>query len=231
MDHSEALRLKAAEKYILGELSGDLREQFEEHYFDCPECANDVRALSTFVTASRVVLAEEAPIKDPARERREKGGGWFAWLRPAVAVPAIAALAAVVLFQNAITIPALKKSTVRPAAQVFESSYRLQGSTRGENNSIIAIHGNESIALDFDFTPTQTFSSYQGIILDSAGDTVLSFNLAGDTTNKELHVVVPAGKLRPGNYHLLVVGNNAASSSNPKPVEVQRLSFVVQALP
>jgi len=34
MDHSEVVRLKVVEKYILGELTADLREQFEEHYFD-----------------------------------------------------------------------------------------------------------------------------------------------------------------------------------------------------
>jgi hypothetical protein len=37
MDHETAVRMSAAERYFLGELSGDDREGFEEHLFLCPE--------------------------------------------------------------------------------------------------------------------------------------------------------------------------------------------------
>src|SRR5258708_14543458 len=100
MDHQEALRLQAAEKYILGELPPDLREQFEEHYFDCPECAMGLRGLGTFVTASRLVLREEErmPRGSPYRATSERSG-WFNWLHPVIAVPTIMALAAFVVYQ------------------------------------------------------------------------------------------------------------------------------------
>ena len=35
MDHSEAVQLMATERYLLGELSPDQREAFEEHFFEC----------------------------------------------------------------------------------------------------------------------------------------------------------------------------------------------------
>ena len=54
MDHSQALRLHAAEKYLLGELAPEVREQFEEHYFECEECANDVKAGAAFIDCARV---------------------------------------------------------------------------------------------------------------------------------------------------------------------------------
>jgi len=44
MDHSEAVREMAAERYLLDELEPEAREAFEEHVFDCPECALDLRA-------------------------------------------------------------------------------------------------------------------------------------------------------------------------------------------
>ncbi len=59
MDHLEAKRLHAAEKYVLGELAADQRDAYEEHYFDCAECAEDVKATVTFVTAGREVFREE----------------------------------------------------------------------------------------------------------------------------------------------------------------------------
>ena len=55
MDHNEALQLQAAEKYVLGELSPPLRDEFEEHFFECQECALDVKAAAGFVDNARAV--------------------------------------------------------------------------------------------------------------------------------------------------------------------------------
>jgi anti-sigma factor RsiW len=55
MDHNEALRLRAVEKYVLGELPPSLRDQFEEHFFECQECAQDVKAAAEFVDNARAV--------------------------------------------------------------------------------------------------------------------------------------------------------------------------------
>jgi len=66
MDHSESIRLMAAEKYLLGELTPELREQFEEHFFGCEECALDVRAGAAFVEQSKVVLGEPT-VASPTR--------------------------------------------------------------------------------------------------------------------------------------------------------------------
>ena len=60
MDHAEAVRQKATERYLLDELDPDVRDQFEEHLFDCQDCALDVRAAAMFVEQSKVVLAEPA---------------------------------------------------------------------------------------------------------------------------------------------------------------------------
>jgi anti-sigma factor RsiW len=55
MDHNEALRLRAVEKYVLGELPPSLRDQFEEHFFECQECALDVKTTAGFVDNARAV--------------------------------------------------------------------------------------------------------------------------------------------------------------------------------
>jgi len=231
MDHSEVVRLKAVEKYVLGELSPDVRDQFEEHYFDCPECAADIRSLAEFRSVSRLIFEEDAASEVPARGR-ESEGRWFAWLRPLVAVPAIAALAAIVIFQATVTIPGLKKqAAVGGTAQVFESSYRVQGNTRGENISRVAVPANESFGLDFDFTPTSSFEHYVGSLIDPKGKAVLTFELQGGEANKDLHLVVPAGVVRTGNYELVFVGENGATKSAHETKEVERLPFAVEIRP
>jgi hypothetical protein len=231
MDHSEAVRLNMVEKYLLGELSPDVRDQFEEHYFDCPECAADVRALSTFLATSRTIFNQESAVKIPATAQNPARLGWFSWLRPAVAAPAIAALVAVVIFQAAVTIPNLKEqATTQRGGQVYESSFHLQGSTRGESATTVAINPNQSFALDFDFTPSQTFPTYLGALVNSSGSTILTFRISGDEANKELHLVIPENKVSPGRYHLVFTGEDGAVDSSQKN-EVQRLSFAVELRP
>jgi hypothetical protein len=232
MDHSEAVRLNMVEKYLLGELSPDVRDQFEEHYFDCPECAADVRALSTFMATSRTIFNEESAVKTPSTVQKPARLGWFSWLRPAVAVPAIAALAAVVIFQAAVTIPNLKEqAATQRGAQIYESSFRLQGSTRGENATTVPINPNQSFALDFDFTPSQTFPSYLGPLVNSSGITIFTFRVSGDEANKELHLVIPENKVSRGSYNLVFTGENGALNSGQANNEVQRLSFAVEFRP
>jgi len=87
MDHDAVVRLKMTERYLLGELDPDARDEFEEHFFDCPNCALDVRAGALFVEQSKVVLAERSeplsarlPVTAPIPAKP----GWFAWLRPAL---------------------------------------------------------------------------------------------------------------------------------------------------
>ena len=229
MDHTDVVRLNAVEKYVLGELPGDVREQFEEHYFDCPECALDVQSLTTFVTASRQVFEEGERSKAPSRTEAAEKRGWFSWLRPIIAVPAMAAMAAALIFQAAVTIPHLKEQAAsQQTAQVYESSYRLQGATRGENVSKVSVKEGESFALDFDFTPSQAFPSYKGSLIDPAGQSVLTFPVNGADANKELHLVVPGDKVRAGTYQLVFTGENGTQASGQSSNEAQRLSFAVE---
>lgn len=223
MTHSEAVQLKAAEKYALRELPDDLREQFEEHYFDCTECASDLQALATFLTASRMVFDEEAASGARAREP-EAARARLRWWQPALATCAIVILAGMVVFQRTVTIPALKERTAGSVAQVYESSYRVYGATRGETRSIVTVDPNQSFALDFDFTPAKQFANYQGNLLDAAGHPILTFDVPAGEMNKELHLVVPGGKVHRGTYDLVLLGVDVGAS----PSEVQRLTFVVE---
>jgi hypothetical protein len=60
MDHETAVRTSATERYFLGELTGQDQDGFEEHYFMCPECAEDVRALTVFAANAKAVFRQKA---------------------------------------------------------------------------------------------------------------------------------------------------------------------------
>jgi len=121
MDHNEAIQLQAAVKYVLGELSPVQQEEYEEHYFDCAECAVDLKALATFADTTREVLRQERA-NSLARDAAPAREGWFRWLQPIVAVPAFAALLLIIAFQNTVTIPQAREEATAGAAQLFVSS-------------------------------------------------------------------------------------------------------------
>jgi len=230
MDHAEVMGQKIAEKYVLGELSPEVREQFEEHYFDCAECTSNLDALASLLTVGKVVAQEGFSSKPPVPNKTTERRGWSAWLRPIIVVPAMAALLGVFILQNAGLLPVLKKSSAkRPFVEDYESSYRLQGVTRGGSRSEISVNPHERFALVFDFTPTESAPSYRGTLLDASGTEVFTFTLNGAEANKELHLVVPGDTVQAGDYDLVFTDENGTSDAKNK--EVQRLSFSIKFRP
>ncbi len=230
MDHSEAVRLQAAEKYVLGELPQALREQYEEHYFDCAECAFDLKAAAVFVDASREVLRGETE-KSAEKEALASRGGWFGWFRPIIAVPAFAALLLVVIYQNTVTIPRARQGAIHSAGQLFTSSFSLQmANTRAGDEVNVEVRPNESFALDFDFTPSRTFDSYICQLQDEAGRSLLQVSIPGSSANREAHLVVPGGLVRPGKYHLVFAGDPDSKAQMTRG-EVLRLGFTLNFSP
>ena len=71
MDHQEATQLMAVEKYVLNELPPQLRDDFEEHYFDCQECAKDIRAATAFLDAAKIELKASSSFQAISSSVRE----------------------------------------------------------------------------------------------------------------------------------------------------------------
>lgn len=230
MDHNEAVKLQAAVKYVLGELSHSQREEYEEHYFDCGECAVDLKAAVAFADTSREVFRQEAE-KASEREAIPVRARLFGWLRPIVAVPAFAALLLFIAYQNTVTIPKAKEEAAHGSAQLFASSFSLQmANVRGGDEIKLQVPKNENFALKFDFTPSRKFDSYIGQLEDASGRSLLQVNIPGSLTNKEAQLVVPAGLLQPGKYALVFTGNPGSNAQTNKE-ELLRLGFSVEFLP
>jgi hypothetical protein len=230
MDHNEAIRLQAAEKYVLGELPQDLRDAYEEHYFGCVECALEVKAAVAFVNVGREVLRVDRLEARAAARGTKSPGEWFLWLRPAFAVSALAVLLLVVGYQNFVTIPQAKKDLAVNGGQLFTSSFSLQmANVRGGNEVKVQIHPNEAFALKFDFTPSRTFDSYLCQLRDESGRTLLEEMVPGSSTNKEAQLAVRGGLVKPGRYNLVFTGV-PGSSDQGSGQEVLRLGFSVEFL-
>jgi Putative zinc-finger len=244
MDHTEAVRLQAVEKYVLGKLPKEDHAAYEEHYFDCAACAEDIKTTVAFMECVRQVAREEAlqPIEArtvvPATSRNSRSttGGWFGWLRPAVAVPVFAALLLFIGYQNGVTIPNLKSapSSSSQAGQGISPSFQLVGSARGGSESggatnKVRVRAGEGFTLNFDFTPTGTFSEYAWQLLDQAGRIVTSGQISGEKKYQAVSLPLSGGVQSAGKYSLVFYGadGNAPTANQP---EAQRLTFTVEFL-
>ena len=67
MDHETAVQLQAAERYVLEEFSPKERADFEEHFFGCPGCADEVRSATILAANTKVVLKEAVLDEENAR--------------------------------------------------------------------------------------------------------------------------------------------------------------------
>src|SRR5438552_2117707 len=213
MDHTEAVRMQAIEKYILGELSPLHRAQFEEHYFDCADCALNLRAGVAFAAASRQYFAESTATQKTANALRT---GWFDWLKPLVAVPAFAVLVAVIAYQNAVSIPRLQKevgvqsataSTVAPWFSLVDAS------VHGSSGKLIEIQPHQSFYLFFDITsaPRRPDSVFLLQVQDSSGKTLVTSTVSAERAQRSVVLPIPAG-FHEGDYKLLITDQAVGTS-------------------
>jgi anti-sigma factor RsiW len=208
MDHTAVVRDKMTERYFLNELESEMRDEFEEHYFDCPDCALDVRAASQFVEESKGVLAEEAqPVLVRATSRPESiRQGWFAWLRPAFAAPVFALLLAVIVYQGR-TNSRLQQALNSP--QITASAV-VNLSVRGTDPILVPAHPGQAFGLSLNVPPDSGYSSYKLDLYSSQGTLEWSRTIPASGSDA-LSLYIPGASHEPGT--LAVYGIKAGGES------------------
>ena len=222
MDHNEAVRQNATERYLLDELDPELRDQFEDHLFDCQECAIDVRAGAMFVEQSKIILAEPA-VSYTAKELvpAKAKPGWFAWLRPAFAVPVFALLLAVIGYQNFVMVPKLTEAANEPRIGPWVS---VNVSTRGTETKQVKAHPGEGFGVLLNLPPEDGFASYAVDLYNPAGKLEWSGPITTAPAEEARQIYIPGSNRQPGTYTLAVRGINPAGESK----ELSRQSIDLQ---
>jgi Putative zinc-finger len=212
MDHSDAVRMMATERYLLGELSPEMREAFEEHFFACQECAFDLRAASALIDESKTQLASAplvpaSPAK-PAPRRRE----WFAWWKPSIAAPAYAALLVFVGYQNVATIPSLRLAAAQPRLAPWAT---LHVGTRDGAPLPVVTNRKSGTVLLIDIPDTAAWASVAFALLDPLGKQVWAQTIQASTSENgpsALSLLIPGVGLQQGSYTLTISGITAQGS-------------------
>jgi len=224
MDHKVVTDQNMTERYLLNELDPAARDDFEEHYFNCTECATDVQAAALLVETIKdgaIPDHENRPV--PAPTPIPPRSAWFAWLRPASFVPVMAILLVVVGYQNLVTFPQmanrLNSPRILPYAQVNLDTYAAEGPT-------ITQPPGQDFLLLIRIPPSGLYSKYTADLYNPAGKLEWSFTFTiPDSSEQEqwpLHV--PGANRDAGRYKLVVRGITASGESK----DVGSTSFKLQ---
>ncbi len=206
MDHQRAIQTLAVECYLLGDMTPREREDFEEHFFECPVCAEDVRNAAQFMTDAKDVLAAEPAGADAGRarldpERESPKRNWFAWLQPRFAAAAIAVLA-VVCIGETIAIPRLRDQAALDGSPRLVASAFLKPQTRGTPAVLKAAAG-QPLILMFDL-PESSATVLQFAVNSVNGKVEFTLSSAAPAAGEMATLSIPRLDLQPGNYTLVV---------------------------
>jgi hypothetical protein len=221
MDHEEAVRQKATERYLLDELDPEARDQLEEHLFDCQDCALDLRAGAMFVEQTKVILAESPAVLARVPVTAAAKPGWFAWLRPAFAVPVLALLLAVIGYQNLVTYPSLVATSNQPQVGPWAS---VNVSTRGTTAISMRLHTGEGFGVLVNLPPEDGFASYAADLYNPAGKKEWSRQIATASHEETRQIYIQGHNLESGTYTLVVNGITPGGESKElsrHPIDVQ----------
>jgi hypothetical protein len=236
MEHHEAVEMMASERYLLDELTPELRDAYEEHFFACPECADDLRFGAAFVDQAKTILptienyaaparvdAAASPAASPVRNAVPEKREWFAWLRPVFLVPAFACLLAIIGYQNLVTYPALEMAASEP--QILPSPTAvLSGATRGGITAVQAdlLFGS---TITVPLPPNAVYAFYKFDCYNSRGKFLWSHTLPVTAASDESVTLWLPARTKQDTYKLAISGITATGENIP----IQQQFFDVQA--
>ena len=222
MNHQEARQRELAELYVRGELPEADRLEFEEHFFGCSECFEEVESLDRMRNAVKeAVKAGEFPAAEAPNRSFAAGIG----LAAAVAFAAIAGWS-VFVEQPRLTaearrerdaarekIAAIEKELAsREMASAALPVLILEAARDGDSNQIRIPKAAKQLALWMEPPPAAQGPFRLGIF----GTTGAEVTTVGELVRNPqgaLAVSVPTGHLPPGRYRarLFTAGNKLAA--------------------
>jgi len=227
MDHGEALKMMAAERYLLDELNPDERDAFEMHMFGCQECALDLRVGAAFISEAKALLPEldrpKPALADarPSKPEPKKNRWSFFW-QPAFAMPVFAALIAVIAYQNISSIPSLRRAASEP--RVFYSN-PIHIGTRGAAHTSLQADRAEGLALALDLPQSSNYSSYVFELYDPNGKQLWTRTVSRGTGDDNIvSLIIPGSGLKSSSYTLAIFG---VTRDNNR-IEIDRRTLDVQ---
>ena len=224
MDHSDAEHMRAAERYMLGDLSVSEVEEFERHFFDCPQCSEELRVLTMFQENARAVFREQdlAPLPAVATVPESTAGWWSGFsplrFRQWAVGPLAVALGALLIGIFSGYLAFSKRDGVQAV-----SAYPLYAQARGQETVVSPAAGSKYYTMYFDKTWDGEYFGYSAVLRDSSGGDRFTVPVQAGAPGEAVHVLVPTHTLAAGKYELVMIGNGLDRTT-----EVARFPFTLR---
>jgi hypothetical protein len=220
MDHNHITQHLTVERYLLDELTPEGRDEFEEHFFDCQECAIDLRATSAFMDAAR----REFKIHPVPKSGENRGKSFFASAWPSAVVwSALAASLLVIAYQNMIVFPHFRTEISElKAPEILPAISLVGGNSRGGQIPAGTVGNSRPFLLQLDIPTQDRFSSYTCLLYAPSGALAWRTEVSAQSARDTVSIRVPSVDKQSGEYTLAVQGNLAGPS-----VDLARYRFVL----
>jgi hypothetical protein len=227
MDHSEAKNTGAVEKYLLGQLSEEESSLYEEHFFECLECAEEVKSGAAFIANAKEVLAdapvaEVAPLAAPAEKPAWMG---FFWPVPMGAMAAVLLLAVVSGYQALLVVPRLE-TEIATAEAPQAAPWSFLSVSRSEPQVVRLPKGTRMAGLTLSRSSERSFPYYRCDV-ETDGQVVSSAVVQAPSPGDELEMLIPVLRLQPGLHAVVLHGLESVSGEVVAP-EVGRYQFTLE---
>jgi hypothetical protein len=202
MTHAQAVQTLAVERYLLDEMPEIERFAFEEHFFDCADCAEELRdgaQLRNAVKAGLLPAAGRAEPVTPSTTRRWSASAVIPWAAAATLALALGYQSLAPSRDGRLQIHALTPVTLRP-------------DSRGTVPTVSIGQGSDAVtvALDVD-APAGAELSY--ILTASDGTRVAEGRIIAPPAGTALLLLLPEWTLTPSTQYSLAV--QGAADSRP----------------
>ena len=234
MEHNYAIQNHTAERYLLEELPQDEREAYEEHFFSCRLCAEEVQAASEFIDGARELIQNQ--VKEELYGHAKQHSVWGSWLNWRSIMQPIPAMACVLLvfvtgfsaYQNRVTIPEYRQ---------MASAHLIPSDT--EQITLAKAHGEEAKAANGKALTVRfvipkaavssgNFNSYRIDIVSDSGTRMFSDTITQEQANNPVGIFLAAGAWEPGKYFVVIHGVNNIGPVSGEKGELERLSFELE---
>ena len=214
--HDDAVKDLMAERYLLGELNAAEREAYEEHFFSCDACFEQIKTGTEFVSHLRNIATQDpqGPIAP----------GFMSHLIATARQPLT-----ITMFSFLVLIGGFAVHQSREISHLKEPRPEIRsvltGIAHGSGEThVIRIPRNSALSLNVEYAPKGEFISYQAQIFSSSGKALHSVTLPETQVGTTASIAVPADALKPAQYSVVVFGRRSDGSQE----EVGRGAFELQ---
>src|ERR1700744_3352921 len=194
IDHETATKDLMAERYLLGELTGEELDSYEEHLFTCQTCFEQVKTGTELVSHLRQIGPEET----------DAVPGFVARFFTSVMQPA--AMIALALFAVTLGIAIHQNSVIAKLKEPRpELRFTLVGIAHGAGDAnLVKATRHAGLSLNLEYSRKAEFVSYRAEILSASGKSLHSVVLP-DQLGTMASINMPVESLEPEQQYSMVI--------------------------